>query len=308
MLTAVILRFTAPRGPRLYILPFAAAWQSCTILSGKDHTLDILFIGDIMGRPGRAAVSRFLPDLRQELALDLVIANCENAAGGKGLTADVAAEIFRAGVDVMTGGNHSWANREGTRLLEQDHRILRPANYPDVEDIPGNGWGVYETLSGYKLAVINLQGRVFMHPLECPFLAARRLVAEIRDETPLIVVDFHAEATSEKVALGWYLENDVSAVLGTHTHVMTADERILPGGAAYITDVGMTGPHDGVIGVQRDIILQRMITQMPGRHKVASGDIRLSAVHITIDPETGKARSIERIVRRMGSETVTDHS
>ena len=252
-----------------------------------------------MGRPGRKAVTKLVPELKSNLGLDFVIANTENAAGGKGITPKVVHELFDAGIDVQTGGNHTWANREGYKVIRDDSHVLRPANYPLDMEIPGKGAGIFETFSGYSLAVLNLQGLIFMTPLDCPFQAARRELKMIQSETKIIIVDFHAEATSEKIAMGWYLQNEVSAIIGTHTHVMTADERVLPGGAAYITDTGMTGAHSGVIGVDKEIILHKMTTKLPVRHKIASDDVRLNGVIVDIDPDTGKARSIERITRKV---------
>jgi 2',3'-cyclic-nucleotide 2'-phosphodiesterase len=261
------------------------------------HDLHILFIGDIVGRPGRKAISKILPDLRHELALDLVIANGENLAGGKGVTNKTTDEMYEYGVDVLTGGNHSWRNKEGVSCIAEMKQILRPANYPENMGIPGSGATIFDSVSGFKIGVVNILGRVFMPPMECPFQCVKKHVDILRKKTNIILVDFHAEATSEKVAMGWYLENDVSAILGTHTHVQTADERILPGGAAYITDVGMTGSHDGVIGVKKEIVLENMLKRLPVRHELSTTNLRINAVVIQIDPKTGKAQSIERINR-----------
>lgn len=251
----------------------------------------ILFVGDVHGRPGRRAVTRRVPALRRELGVDFVVANAENSAGGVGLTPQTASELFEAGVDVLTGGNHTWAKREAYALLESDPRLVRPANYPP--GVPGQGSTVVRR-GGLSLAVLNLQGRVFMDPLDDPFRVARAEADRLRQRTPFVLVDFHAEATSEKVAMGYYLDGRVTAVVGTHTHVQTADERVLPGGTAYITDVGMTGPRDGVIGVDRQAILQRFLTQLPVRFEVASGPVQLSAVLVEADAE-GRATSIRRI-------------
>ncbi len=252
-----------------------------------------------MGRPGRTIVKKFLPDLRKDLELDFVIANGENAAGGKGITQPVATELFECGIDVLTGGNHTWSNREALKFIDEEERLLRPANYPENAGVPGRGSGVFRTNSGLKIGIINLQGRVFMTPIDCPFQRVRREVEHIRRETNIIIVDFHAEATSEKVAMGWFLDGDVSAVIGTHTHVQTADEQILPGGTAYITDAGMTGGHSGVIGVKKDIVLEGMLSRLPVRHKLATGELRLHSVIIEIDAMTGRAISIERITRKL---------
>ncbi len=248
-------------------------------------------MGDVHGRPGRRAVARRVPVLRKQLAVDFVVANAENSAGGVGLTPKTAAELFEAGVDVLTGGNHTWAKREAYELLDSDPRLVRPANYPP--GVPGHGSTVIRK-GGLALAVLNLQGRVFMEPLDDPFRVARAEVDRLREVTPFVLVDFHAEATSEKQAMGYYLDGRVTAVVGTHTHVQTADERVLPGGTGYITDVGMTGPRDGVIGVDREAILQRFLTQLPVRFEVASGAVQFNAVLVEADG-AGRATSIRRI-------------
>lgn len=248
-------------------------------------------MGDVHGRPGRRAVARRVPVLRKQLAVDFVVANAENSAGGVGLTPKTAAELFEAGVDALTGGNHTWAKREAYELLDSDPRLVRPANYPP--GVPGHGSTVIRK-GGLALAVLNLQGRVFMEPLDDPFRVARAEVDRLREVTPFVLVDFHAEATSEKQAMGYYLDGRVTAVVGTHTHVQTADERVLPGGTAYITDVGMTGPRDGVIGVDREAILQRFLTQLPARFEVASGAVQFNAVLVEADG-AGRATSIQRI-------------
>ena len=250
-----------------------------------------------MGRPGREAVQRFLPAVREEYGIDFAIANGENAAGGKGVTDKVAAELFGYGINVLTGGNHSWQNREGFKVIQEEARILRPANFPQGQDVPGRGAAVFQDRTGVNVGVLNLQGRVFMSPLDCPFQSALREISTLCQETKIIIVDFHAEATSEKVSMGWFLDGRVAAVIGTHTHVQTADEQILPQGTAYITDVGMTGPHDGVIGIKKDIVLESMVSRLPVRHQLAEGNIRLNGVIVTIDPETGRATDIERLSR-----------
>ncbi len=259
----------------------------------------ILFIGDIFGRPGRTIVHERLPKLVRQHAIDLVIANGENSAAGFGITSQITEELFRLGVDVITTGNHIWDKREIIDYLNMAdgnpdspaRRLIRPANFPAGTP----GWGVYEGKSrgDVPFAVINLQGRVFMTSIDDPFRAADQLLEKI--QAKVILVDFHAEATSEKAALGWYLDGRVTAVLGTHTHVPTADERILPKGTAYQTDVGMTGPYDSVIGVETNIIVQRFLTQMPARFEPAVGNVRLCAAIIECDPQTGQAQSIERI-------------
>ena len=257
--------------------------------------MKILLIGDIVGRPGRVAVQQWVPKLLEELGLDLVIANCENAAAGSGITPSTADEIFRGGVDALTSGNHVWRKREGHDLLRMDPRVIRPANYPDAA--PGAGSTVVESESGVKVGVLNVMGRIFMEPLDCPFRAAEKEIARLTLVTSVIIVDIHAEATSEKVALGWFLDGKVSCVFGTHTHIPTADERILPRGTAYLTDVGMTGPYDSVIGRRTDQILERFLTGLPVRSEVAEGNVQLRGLVIDVDPGTGKARSLERITR-----------
>ncbi len=253
----------------------------------------ILVVGDIHGKPGRDILRTLLPRLRREHDVAFVIANGENAAGGAGISPDVVAEIFAAGVDVITGGNHTWHNRDAYELLDAEPRVLRPHNYP--AGVPGRGATVAQTSTGQPVGVLNLQGRVFMAPLEDPFRAGRAEADRLRAQTPIIIVDFHAEATSEKIALGWHLDGRVSALIGTHTHVQTADERVLPGGTAYLTDVGMTGPRDGVIGMAKEGILERFLTQLPVRFQVAKGPAQLSAAVIDVDEATGRARGIARI-------------
>ncbi len=255
--------------------------------------MKVLFIGDVTGKPGRRIVADRLPALRRAHSLDVVIANGENSAGGMGLTAGTAAELFAAGVDVITNGNHVWHNREAYELLDGDPRVLRPANYPP--GVPGRGAAVVTTPGGARIGVLNLQGRVFMQELDDPFRAAREQAATLRAQVPVVFVDFHAEATSEKVAMGWYLDGRVSAVIGTHTHVQTADERVLPGGTAFITDAGMTGPRDGIIGMGREAILERFLTQLPMRFEVAVGPVQLNAVVVTVGDD-GRADAIERVL------------
>ena len=259
--------------------------------------MKILLIGDIVGRPGRAIVEREVIRLREERSIDLVVANCENAAGGAGVTPSVAEELFRAGVDVLTSGNHVWRKREAFDLLKRDHRIVRPANYPD--GAPGTGSTIVETLSGQKVGILNVMGRVFMEPLDCPFRAADRELARLKLVTSVIIVDMHAEATSEKVAMGWYLDGKVSCVFGTHTHIPTADERILPQGTAFLTDVGMTGPYDSVIGRRVDQILERFLSNIPNKSDVAEGNVQLRGLIVGVNPTTGRALSVERITRTL---------
>jgi metallophosphoesterase (TIGR00282 family) len=254
----------------------------------------ILFVGDIHGKPGRRILKARLPELRRDHHLGVVIANGENSAGGAGISTEVAQELLAAGVDVITGGNHTWQHRDAYELLDADARILRPLNYPP--GTPGRGATIVSTRNGTKVGVVNLQGRVFMAELDDPFRAGRAECERLSQTTRVIIVDIHAEATSEKIALGWYLDGRCSAVLGTHTHVQTADERVLPGGTAYITDAGMTGPRDGVIGMDRERILERFLTQLPVRFEVAAGPAQLNAVVVDVDEENGRALSIIRIV------------
>jgi hypothetical protein len=251
----------------------------------------VLFIGDLIGRPGRQALARFLPQLRKKYQPDLLIANAENAAGGNGLTEEIGKELLFQ-VDVLTSGNHIWDKKEVLPYLEKEPRLLRPANYPACN--PGNGYYIYQSEKGIKAAIFNLQGRVFMEPIDCPFLQADRLLETVKPITPVVIIDFHAEATSEKQALGWYLDGRASAVIGTHTHIPTADERVLPEGTAYITDVGMAGGLNSVIGMKPEQALRRFLTSRPQRFEPATGGLMLSTVYITLDPETGKALSINR--------------
>jgi len=255
--------------------------------------LTILFIGDIFGRPGRDLIRDGLAALVGRHEVDLVIANAENAAGGFGITREIGDELLDRGVDVMTSGNHVWDKKEAVDYIAAETRLLRPANYPDA--VPGHGSIVTRTADGRAVAVLNLMGRVFMPQVDSPFAVADRELAALAGRAALVVVDFHAEATSEKLAMGWYLDGRVAAVFGTHTHVQTADEQLLPGGTAYITDVGMTGPHDGIIGVDREPALARFLTGMPSRFEPASGNPRLNAVLLRADERTGRAESVARI-------------
>ncbi len=262
----------------------------------------ILFIGDIFGRPGRTIVREHLADQVAQRKLDLVVANAENAAAGFGLTPPMAEELLGLGIDVLTSGNHVWDKKEIIEYMRSAdgdatsaaRRVLRPANYP--AGTPGSGFYQGKTRSGVEFAVLNLQGRVFMVDNDDPFRTADRLLKDVRAK--VVVVDMHAEATSEKISMGWYLDGRVTAVVGTHTHVPTADERLLPQGTAYITDVGMTGPYDGVIGVEKQQVLDRFLTNMPARFEPARGDVRLCGVLIECDESTGKALSIERLTLR----------
>ena len=248
----------------------------------------ILMVGDVIGRPGRRAVRTLVPGLRREYKLDLVIANSENAAGGLGLTEETAGELLDSGVDVLTSGNHIWDQKEILPALDGDLAILRPLNYPP--GVPGRGY----LIKGEAL-VVNLVGRTFMGNFDCPFRTMDQLLEELTDRPSVIIVDFHGEATSEKVALGWYLDGRVSALLGTHTHVGTIDARLLPKGTAFITDVGMTGPVDSVIGDDTDAVIKRFLTQLPRRLSVGKGCVILNSVLVEVEEDTGKAKSISRI-------------
>jgi metallophosphoesterase (TIGR00282 family) len=255
--------------------------------------LQILFIGDIVGQPGRKAIAELLPYLQDQYRPDLVIANGENAAGGNGITGKIAEELYQAGIDFLTMGNHVWDRKEVLDFIDLDDRLIRPANYPP--GTPGRGYSVIKTREGDKVGIANLSGRVFLPPLDCPFRTIDDLLPELKQETSVIIVDVHAEATSEKVALGWYLDGRVSAVVGTHTHIQTADERILPQGTAYITDVGMTGPRDSVLGVKTEQVLSKFLNQRPVRFEVADGPVQLDAVLLELDGMIGCARAIKRI-------------
>ena len=248
----------------------------------------ILAIGDVIGKPGRRAVQALLPGFRQKYGLDLVIANGENAAGGLGLTSTTARALFDAGVDVLTSGNHIWAHKEIIPYLNSNMPILRPLNYPS--GVPGRGY----LLEG-QVMVVNLMGRAFIGSFDCPFRAMDQLLAELKHKPPVIIVDFHAEATSEKIALGRYLDGRVSAVLGTHTHVGTIDAQLLPNGTAYVTDIGMTGPTDSVIGDDADAVLRRFLTMMPHRLSVGKGKTVFNAVVVEVDDDSGRATNIDRI-------------
>jgi metallophosphoesterase (TIGR00282 family) len=255
--------------------------------------LRLLFLGDIVGRPGRELVRRGLPSLIEHCSVDLVIANAENAAAGRGITRELGDQLLNWGVDVMTSGNHIWAQREAVDYIGAEARLLRPANFP--AGVPGNGSYLARTARGRPVGVINIMGRVFMQELDNPFERVLQEIEAMRSRTRVIFVDFHAEATSEKVAMGWHLDGKVTAVIGTHTHVQTADEQILPGGTAYLTDVGMTGPHDGVIGVEKIPVIDKFRRGMPVKMETASGNPRLNAILITADEATGKATSIQRL-------------
>jgi metallophosphoesterase (TIGR00282 family) len=255
--------------------------------------MNVLMVGDIFGDSGRAALAKLLPRLRQQHAIDVAVVNIENAAGGFGVTPQIARTVLEGGgVDVLTSGNHIWDKKEIIPYIGKENLLLRPANFP--AGTPGVGHITIKA-GPHRVGVLNLMGRIFMNPIDCPFRKADELVAELRRETPIVLVDMHSEATSEVMALGWYLDGRVSAVVGTHRHVQTADERVLPGGTAYITDLGMTGPVDSVIGVDKDIIIQRFLTQMPIRFEPAKGPAALRGVVIAVDPDTGRATSIQRL-------------
>jgi hypothetical protein len=259
--------------------------------------MKILFIGDIVGKPGRQVVAELLPKIKTEFQLDFVVANAENAAGGSGITSPVADELFKCGIDLLTSGDHIWKKKEILEIIDKTRRILRPANYPP--GTPGIGSCTMESRGGVVVGVINLVGRVFMQALDCPFQTANREIEKLKKETPIILVDIHAEATSEKIALGYFLDGLVSAVLGTHTHVQTADEKILPKGTAYITDLGMTGPYNSVIGRRIDQIIHRFLSGMPTRFEMATEDLQLHGVVLDVDSKTGRANSIERVQRKL---------
>jgi len=256
--------------------------------------LRVLLIGDIIGKPGRLAVEAILPGLRDDRSIDFVVANGENLAGGIGLTVSTAQALLGGGVDVITSGNHIWDKREMYEELERNDRVLRPLNY-GTHGVPGRGWGTYHALDGSELAVINLQGRTFMQPIESPFLEADRLLDESSEGLPPVrLVDFHCEITSEKNAMGIHLDGRVSAVVGTHTHVPTADDRILPGGTAYQSDLGMTGPVWSVIGFAPGTVLPRFLNGLPTRFEVGEGPVLMNATQIDVEPATGRALAIER--------------
>jgi hypothetical protein len=259
--------------------------------------LRILFIGDVVGKGGRRAIMDLLPHLIND-GVDFVIANGENVSGGIGITPQYAQMLLEHGINVITSGNHIWRKKEIIPFLEEEPRLLRPANYPP--GAPGRGSGIYTTLDGKKVGVLNLEGRIFMKALESPFKAAEEHLSVLRGESKVIIVDFHAEATSEKMALGWFLDGEVSAVLGTHTHVQTADDRVLPGGTAYITDVGMTGPSDSVIGIKKDIAVARFLTMLPNKFEPATGTIELQGVIVDVDEGTGTSQGIRRVKMGVG--------
>jgi 2',3'-cyclic-nucleotide 2'-phosphodiesterase len=256
--------------------------------------MNLLFIGDVVGSPGRDMVKEYLPKLKEKYRPHLTIINGENAAGGKGITEKIYRQFLEQGAQAVTLGNHAWDNREIFEFIDDAKYLVRPANFP--KGTPGKGL-VFLKFNQLEVAVINLQGRTFMSPIDCPFQKADELIEQARSRTPLIFVDFHAEVTSEKQAMGWYLDGRVSAVVGTHTHVQTADNRILPSGTGYLTDVGMTGPYDGILGVERDAVLKRFLTSLPVRFEVpTTGRTQLSGVLLELDDKTGQTKKIERIL------------
>lgn len=255
-------------------------------------SINILFIGDIIGKPGLDLVQTWLPGLIQKYKSDLVIANGENVSDGKGCTSKEGTLLFDLGVHVITGGNHTWDKHQSQDYLKSEPRVIRPLNYP--KGTYGNGYYIAETKKG-KVAVLNLQGRTFMSPIDCPFRTADWILQKLKSETNVVIIDFHAEATAEKMAMGHYLDGKISALIGTHTHTQTADERILPGGTGYITDIGMSGPYDSVIGMKTVAAINRFIYQTPQKYETATDNVHLAGLHLVIDLDTGKTREIERI-------------
>ncbi|HAA09214.1 MAG: TIGR00282 family metallophosphoesterase [Syntrophomonadaceae bacterium] len=254
--------------------------------------MNLLIIGDIVGRPGRQAVRNFLPDIVRQYNIEFIIANAENASGGRGLTREVMNELLGAGIDVLTMGNHVWDNKEIFSFIDEEPRLIRPANYPPP--CPGQGYHVYQAGFNQRIAVINVSGRVFMPALDCPFRTTEQILADL-PEVDYIIIDFHAEATSEKQAFGYYFDGKVSAVVGTHTHVQTADERIMPDGTAYITDLGMTGPIESVLGMDRQVVINKFLLQRPVRFEVAKGPSQLQGVVLELDEQTRRVAQIKRI-------------
>ncbi len=258
--------------------------------------MKILFVADIFGNAGKRVLSSLLPVLRKEYSIDVCIANGENIAGGRGITKNLIGKLRRFGVDVVTSGNHIWDNKDGLQCLETEPYLLRPLNYPAGN--PGKGSVVFHLQDGRTLGIINLQGRTFMYPIDCPFRTGLVEINKLKSQTDIIFVDFHAEATSEKVALGHYFDGKVSAVIGTHTHVQTADERILSGGTAYLSDVGMTGPHNSVIGMKKEAVIRKFLYEIPARFEPSDEELVFNGVVIEVDDTTYKAIKIERIIRK----------
>ncbi len=260
----------------------------------------ILFVSDLCGKAGRQAASHMIKPIREKYNVDYVVCNVENAAGGFGITPEMSRKAYSYGIDMQTSGNHIWDRYDIVHYLKTNPKLLRPANYP--KGVPGFGYYLDE-VNGVKIATINLMGRTYMKDIDCPFIAADKIIAHVREETNIIFVDMHAEATSEKQAMLYYLDGDVSAIVGTHTHIQTADEHVSPHGTAYISDVGMTGPYDSIIGMEKEPSLQRFITGMPKRFTTATGDVRLAGVIIKLDQESGKAVSIERLMLNFDIDT-----
>jgi len=290
-------RFSGAFAPEKVALRLSIGWACCVlhVAGGARYSgpVKLLFIADVVGQPGRRAVKELLPQLRQQHGVQLVVANGENAAGGSGITVKTAEEIFAAGVDIITCGDHLWDQKEGMELLEAERRFVRPLNYPP--GTPGQGSTIFEAPGLAPVAILNLQGRTFMPPLENPFHAALAEVERLRRTTKLIFVDFHAEATSEKIALARMLDGQVSAVIGTHTHVQTADEQVFPGGTAFLADGGFTGPHESVLGREIEPIIRRFMTSMPQKFEVARERILLQGAVVEIDEQTGRAKGIQRV-------------
>lgn len=255
--------------------------------------MNILVLGDIVGKPGRKAISTFLSRIIKEYDIQFTIANAENAAGGRGLSRKVMDELLNSGIDVLTMGNHVWDNKEIFNFIDEQRRLIRPANYPGY--CPGEGYRVYIAGFNMRIAVINASGRIFLSPLDCPFRVVDDIIAEIKDKTDSIIIDFHAEATSEKLAFAHYFDGRVTAVLGTHTHIQTADERILPKGTAYISDLGMTGPYDSILGMDKDQVIKKLLTQRPVRLEVAKGPVQLQGVVLNLDENCNRVLNISRL-------------
>ncbi|MBI4834270.1 MAG: TIGR00282 family metallophosphoesterase [Planctomycetes bacterium] len=257
-------------------------------------TIKVLAIGDIVGEPGREILKEKLPGFLEKQRIDFCVANAENSAGGSGVTPQIMEELISYGVNALTSGDHIWKRKEIVPVIAKDARLLRPANYPPQS--AGHGHYLYDDAKGRKIGVINLQGRVFMPPIDSPFDAVDRAIKELSDKTKIIIIDFHAEATSEKIALGWHLDGKVSFIFGTHTHIQTADEGVLPNGTAYITDIGMTGPYDSILGRKKEKVLSAFLTGMPTHFDVAEDDVRIGGAIVSIDSSTGRAKAIERIM------------
>lgn len=253
--------------------------------------MKVLFVGDIVGNPGRKAAKEMISVLKREIPFDYCIANGENSAGGTGITYVVAQELYKCGVNAITMGNHTWSKKEVINFIDSDSRIIRPANYP--QELPGKS----STIIDGSLGIVNLLGRVYMDGIDCPFKASEREIEYLKSFVKVIIVDMHAEATSEKCAMAWFLDGRVSSVIGTHTHVQTADERIFPCGTGFISDVGMTGPHEGIIGVERHLVIEKFLTHMPVKFEVAKGCVQFNAVYLTIDDKTGRTLEIKRLSR-----------